>query len=144
MSMGTRPERCRGAQLNSRKGIAFMKFKRATQVAEENKRVMSDIIANDLRDPRLGFITVTGVEAADDLRYAKVFISIFEDEARQKECLKALEAARGYIRRELGRKLGLRYTPDFDFRIDKSIAEGDRIDRLLHQIAKEKAPHEPE
>ena len=121
-----------------------MKFKRATQVAEEIKRVMSDIIANDLRDPRLGFITVTGVEAADDLRYAKVFISIFEDEERQKQCLKALEAARGYIRRELGRKLGLRYTPDFDFRIDKSIAQGDRIDRLLHQIEQEKAPHEPQ
>jgi ribosome-binding factor A len=121
-----------------------MKFKRSTQVAEELKRVMTDIIANDLRDPRLGFITVTGVDLADDLRYAKVFISIFEDETRQKECLKALEAARGYIRRDLGRKLGLRYIPDFDFKIDKSIAEGDRIDRLLHQIEKEKTPHEPE
>ncbi len=121
-----------------------MQHKRSTQVAETIKRMASDIIANDLNDPRVGFVTVTGVELADDLRYAKVFISIFEDDKRQKECFKALEAARGYIRRELGRKLGLRYTPDFDFRIDKSIAEGDRIDRLLHQLEQEKAPHEPE
>ena len=121
-----------------------MKYKRADQVAEEIKRVMSEIIANELRDPRLGFITITGVEAADDLRYAKVFISIYEDEARQQECLKGLNAAKGFIRRELGRRLGLRYTPEFDFRIDKSIAEGDKIDRLLNQIAKETAPHEPE
>ncbi len=120
-----------------------MKFKRATQVAEEIKRVMSEIIANDLRDPRLGFITITGVEADDDLRHARVFISIFEDAERQKQCLRALDAAKGFIRRELGRKLSLRYTPDFDFRIDKSIAEGDKIDRLLHQIAREKEPHEP-
>ncbi|MDI6740123.1 MAG: 30S ribosome-binding factor RbfA, partial [Candidatus Edwardsbacteria bacterium] len=105
-----------------------MKFKRATQVAEEMKRAISEIIAGELRDPRLGFITITGVELADDLRYAKVFISIFEDEARQKECLNGLESAKGFIRRELGRKLGLRYTPEFDFRIDKSVAEGDRID----------------
>ena len=121
-----------------------MKYKRATQVAEEMKRAITDIIANEVRDPRLGFITVTGVELADDLRYGKVFISIFEDEARQKACLDGLEAAKGFIRRQLGRRLGLRYTPDFDFRIDKSVAEGDKIDRLLHQIEREQAHHEPE
>lgn len=120
-----------------------MKYKRATQVAEEMKRAVTDIIANEVRDPRMGFITVTGVELADDLRYGKVFISIFEDEARQKQCLDGLNSAKGFIRRELGRRLGLRYTPEFDFRIDKSIAEGDKIDRLLHQIEKDKTPHEP-
>lgn len=121
-----------------------MKFKRATQVAEEMKRAIVEIIANDLRDPRLGFITITGVELADDLRYGKVFISIFEDEARQQQCLDGLNSAKGFIRRELGRKLGLRFTPEFDFRIDKTVAEGDKIDRLLHQIEKEKTHHEPE
>lgn len=121
----------------------IMKYKRATQVAEEMKRDITDIIANEVRDPRMGFITVTGVELADDLRYGKVFISIFEDEARQRQCLDGLNSAKGFIRRELGRRLGLRFTPEFDFHIDKSIAEGDKIDRLLHQIAKEKAPHEP-
>jgi len=121
-----------------------MKYKRATQVSEEIKRVMSEIIANDLRDPRLGFITITGVEADDDLRHARVYISIFEDAERQKQCLKALDAAKGYIRRELGRRIALRYTPDFDFHIDKSIAEGDKIDRLLHQIEKEKGTHGPQ
>ena len=121
-----------------------MKYKRATQVAEEIKRVMTDIIANDLRDPRLGFITVTGVEADDDLRHARVYISIFEDAERQKQCLKALDAAKGFIRRELGRRIALRLTPYFEFHIDKSIAEGDKIDRLLHQIEQEKASHEPQ
>ena len=121
-----------------------MKFKRATQVAEEMKRAIVEIIANDLRDPRLGFITITGVELADDLRYGKVFISIFEDEPRQQQCLDGLNSAKGFIRRELGRKLGLRFTPEFDFRIDKTVAEGDKIDRLLHQIEQEKSHHEPE
>jgi ribosome-binding factor A len=111
-----------------------MPFKRSAQVGGQMKREMSEILANHLKDPRLGFVTVTGVELSDDLRYARVYISIYGDAQNQKETLKGLKSAKGFIRREIGQRLRLRYCPDFDFRIDESIAEGDKIDRLLHQI----------
>lgn len=115
-----------------------MRFKRSSQVAEVIKREMSDIIANDIKDPRLGFVTVTGVELSDDLRYAKVFVSIMGEAGKKDESLNGLKSAKGFIRREIGQRLRLRYCPDFDFRVDESIAYGDRIDRLLNQIAEEK------
>ena len=114
-----------------------MHFKRSSQVAEVIKREMSDIIANQIKDPRLGFVTVTGVELSDDLRYAKIFVSIFGEEDKKRETLDGLHSAKGFIRREIGTRLRLRYCPDFDFKIDESIAYGDKIDRLLNQIAKE-------
>lgn len=117
-----------------------MPFKRSSQVGQQMKRELSEIIAGQLKDPRLGFVTVTDVELADDLRFAKVFISILGDPDKQKETMKGLKSAKGYIRRELGQRLQLRNCPDFDFRIDGSIAEGDKIDRLLNQIAQEKKP----
>jgi ribosome-binding factor A len=107
-------------------------------VAEVIKRETSDIISNQLKDPRLGFITVTGVELADDLRYAKIFISIYGEPEKQKQSLQGIESAKGYIRRELGHRLRLKFTPEIDFRIDESIAYGDRIDRLLNQLSKER------
>ncbi len=115
-----------------------MPFKRAIQVAEALKREASDIIANHLKDHRLGFITVTGVEMADDLRYAKIFLSVMGDEEARERSLQGLESAKGFVRRELGQRLRLKFTPEIDFRIDQSVATGDRIDRLLHQIAEEK------
>jgi len=117
-----------------------MPFKRSSQVGQQMKRELSGIIASQLKDPRLGFVTVTDVELADDLRYAKVFISIYGDPDKQKQTLKGLKSAKGYIRRELGQRLQLRNCPDFDFRIDESIAQGDKIDHLLNQISKEKKP----
>lgn len=115
-----------------------MQFKRSTQVAEALKREASDIIAHGLKDPRLGFITVTGVDLADDLRYAKIFLSVMGDAESQKRTLEGLESAKGFVRRELGHRLRLKFTPEIDFRIDESVAQGDRIDRLLHQIAEER------
>lgn len=114
-----------------------MHFKRSSQVAEVIKREMSDIIANEIKDPRLGFVTVTGVDLSDDLRYAKIFVSIFGEGDKRKETLKCLHSAKGFIRREIGTRLRLRYCPDFDFKVDDSIAYGDKIDRLLNQISKE-------
>ncbi len=117
-----------------------MPFKRSSQVGQQMKRDLSEIIAGQLKDPRLGFVTVTDVELDDDLRYAKVFISIYGDLDKQKQTLKGLKSAKGYIRRELGQRLQLRNCPDFDFRIDESIAQGDKIDHLLNQLAQEKKP----
>lgn len=115
-----------------------MQFKRSIQVAEALKREASDIIANSLKDPRLGFITVTGADMADDLRYARIFISILGDEDARKKSLQGLESAKGFVRRELGQRLRLKFTPEIDFKFDETVAQGDRIDRLLHQLSEEK------
>ena len=114
-----------------------MHFKRSSQVAEVIKREMSDIISNHIKDPRLGFVTVTGVDLTDDLRYAKVYVSVYGEEDKRKESLQGLNSAKGFIRREIGKRLRLRYCPDFAFRVDESIAYGDKIDRLLNQLSKE-------
>ncbi len=115
-----------------------MQFKRSTQVAEALKREASDIIANGLKDPRLGFITVTGVDLADDLRYARIYVSVLGAPDVQKRSLQGLESAKGFVRRELGQRLRLKFTPEIDFKVDESVARGDRIDRLLHQIEEER------
>mgnify|MGYP001426037801 CR=1 FL=1 len=117
-----------------------MHFKRSSQVAEVIKREMSDILSHHIKDPRLGFITVTGVDLSDDLRYAKVFVSIFGEKDKQQESLDGLASAKGFIRKEIGSRLRLRYCPDFSFKVDESIAYGDKIDRLLNQISKEDKP----
>jgi len=119
-----------------------MQFKRSTQVAEAIKREASDIIANKLKDPRLGFITVTGVDLADDLRYAKIYISIFGASDVQARTLEGLQSARGFVRREIGHRLRLKFTPEVDFRLDESVAQGDRIDRILNRLSEERG-HEP-
>lgn len=115
-----------------------MQFKRSTQVAEAIKREASDIIANKLKDPRLGFITVTGVDLADDLRYAKIFVSIFGEAEVQVRTWEGLQSARGFVRREIGHRLRLKFTPEIDFRLDESVAQGDRIDRILHRLSEER------
>jgi len=79
-----------------------MQFKRSSQVAEVIKREMSDIISNHIKDPRLGFVTVTGVDLSDDLRYAKVYVSVYGEEDKRKESLQGLSSAKGFIRREMG------------------------------------------
>ena len=118
-----------------------MQFKRSTQVAEAVKREVSDIIEKELKDPRLGFITVTGCEMADDLRYGRVFVSVYGEGEKRKASLDGLESAKSFIRREVGHRLRLRYTPELDFRMDESVAQGDRIDRLLHQLEKDREDH---
>ena len=110
---------------------------RPSRVAEEIKKEVSVVIPREIKDPSLGFVTVTGVEVTNDLRYAKIFVSILggdEDEARS---LSALNSAKGLVRSEIGKRIRLRFTPEITFVIDKSLDKGARINELLSQVKTE-------
>ncbi len=117
---------------------------RSVKVAEEIKREIAQMIRDDLKDPRLkGLISVTHVEVTNDLRYAKIFVSMYSQENDEKSAFKALEKASGYLRSELAKRLQLRYTPELIFKFDDSIQYGDKINKIISNINKsEKAEDE--
>ncbi|WP_455662781.1 30S ribosome-binding factor RbfA [Pradoshia sp.] len=115
---------------------------RSTRVGEQMKKELSDILGRKLKDPRVGFVTVTDVEVSGDLQQAKVFISVLGDADKREDTLKGLEKAKGFIRSELGQRIRLRKTPELFFEFDESIDYGNRIESLLHQIHKEEKNEE--
>lgn len=111
-----------------------MQGKRLDRVNQLIKEEISMVLQRELKDPRLGFITVTEVETANDLRLAKVFVSVLGDETKWASSLAALKSARGFIRHWLRGHLDLRVTPELDFRPDRSMAHAARIQELLKQL----------
>lgn len=113
--------------------------RRQERMSVEIKKILSNIIHEDIKDPRIDFTTVsiTRVDVPSDISHARVNISILGDEEKQEETMKALQKARGYIRTEVARQLQIRHAPDLDFRLDKSIEHGIRISTLLEGISKE-------
>ena len=104
--------------------------RRADRLAGEIRDEIARMIASELKDPRLGFVTVTRVDLAADLRYAKVFVGILgEDETGP--TLEALRRASGFIRREIGRRMRVRVSPEIDFRYDKGLDATDGVARAL-------------
>jgi len=111
---------------------------RGGRINEEFKREISTLIRNSIKDPRLSaMISVTDVKVTKDLRYAKVYVSIFcESDEEKKSNLEALKSASGFIRKELGHKVNLRHTPEILFEIDDSINYGMHMDELIERISK--------
>ncbi|MCU9593049.1 30S ribosome-binding factor RbfA [Caldibacillus thermolactis] len=110
---------------------------RSKQVGEQMKKELSDIISRKLKDPRVGFVTVTDVEVSGDLQQATVFISVLGDDKKKEETLIGLSKAKGFIRSEIGKRIRLRKTPEIFFEFDESIDYGNRIETLLNQIQRE-------
>ncbi|MPZ13949.1 MAG: 30S ribosome-binding factor RbfA [Chloroflexi bacterium] len=99
---------------------------------------IADLLTREARDPRLhGVISITGVETSPDLRTARVHVSVLGTEEESEATLVLIRRAASFFRRELAARLNLRHTPELDFRLDRSIAEGARIDRLLREIRRE-------
>jgi ribosome-binding factor A len=115
-------------------GVDFMGFHRANRLAEEMKKEVSQILREEIKDPRVGFVSVTRVEVSSDLRYAKVFISVLGSQEERQEVARALKRAGGFIRSELARRIRLRFTPELTFKIDDSIEHGVRIANILDQV----------
>jgi ribosome-binding factor A len=111
-----------------------MAFKRADKVSEAIKREVSVLLTQEVKDPGVHFVTVTGVETTDDLRHAKIYVSVMGDEATRNETLQALDRAKGFLRGELGRRVQLRYTPEIQFHLDNSLDHAFKIKGLLDSI----------
>ena len=122
---------------------------RVEKVQELMKQEISRIILRELKDPRIGFVTVTSVECTGDLREAKVYVSLMGNEAQVKACWSGLNSSLGFIRREIGKRIRLRVTPELSFALDKSLDYSAHIQELLLKIkaedeakAKDSAPEE--
>jgi ribosome-binding factor A len=106
---------------------------RANRLAEEMKKEISEILRDEIKDPRVGFVSVTRVEVSSDLRYARVYVSVLGDPVERREAEKALKKAGGFIRSQLAHRIRLRYTPELTFKLDESIEHGIRISSLFKQ-----------
>ncbi len=98
------------------------------------KKELTDILSRKVKDPRVGFVTVTDVEVTGDLQQAKVYITVLGNEQDREGTLKALAKAKGFIRSEVGQRIRLRKTPELIFEFDESVEYGNRIDTLLREI----------
>lgn len=107
---------------------------RVRKIQEFIKQEAGRILLRDLKDPRLGFVTVTSVKLTGDLREATVYVSLFGHEEEKQASLKILRRARGFFRKEIGRQLKIYYTPDIFFEEDTSLDYGMRIDGILKKI----------
>ena len=110
---------------------------RIEKIQELMKQEISKIILQELKDPRIGFITVTQVEVSRDLSLAKVYISIMGSEEQIEGSWKGLQSSLGFIRREVGHRIRLRITPELRFVLDKSLDYSDHIQKLLLQIERD-------
>ncbi len=112
---------------------------RIGRISEEMKKEVSAIIQNELKDPRLPkIVSVTSAEVTKDLRYAKIYVSVLGSEEEKENALKGLKSAQGFIRREIGHRLKLRYTPELIFHLDNSIERGIYISKLIDETLNDK------
>jgi len=123
---------------------------RPERVAQMVQQCLGELFARGIRDPRVGLVTITGAKISPDLRQARVYWTVHGGEAHMKSTAEGLEAAKAYLRREVGKQLGMRVVPDLSFTYDEAIDRGDRIDQLLREakasdsrLAAEAPPREP-
>ncbi len=111
--------------------------KRSERVGDLISREVSLILDRELKDPRLGFVTITGTDVTDDLRFARVYVTILGDESQVQESLKGLKSAEGFVQHLIGERIRLKYVPKISFHIDDSDLRGARIDQLLKEVMEE-------
>ena len=116
-----------------------MSIERTARYSEEVKKVVSHLIQNDLKDPRIPMLTsITKVTVTKDLRYAKIYVSVFGNQEQKVKCIEGLKSAAGYIRHEVASKIKSYYTPEMIFEIDNSIEQGIHISKLIDEVSKKK------
>ncbi|CAD7359992.1 MULTISPECIES: 30S ribosome-binding factor RbfA [Staphylococcus] len=109
---------------------------RAERVGEQMKKELMDIINNKLKDPRVGFLTITDVQPTNDLSLAKVYLTVLGSDKEREDTFKGLEKAKGFIKSEIGQRMRLRIVPDLQFEYDASIEYGNRIEQLIQDLNK--------
>ena len=112
-----------------------MTSRRPQRIGDQIQKEISFILSRGLKDPRIGFVTITGVEMTPDLHLARVYYSVLGDDAARRNTERGLKKAIPFLRHELGQKIRLRYVPDLMFIFDTTLDYGDRIENLLKQAA---------
>jgi ribosome-binding factor A len=116
---------------------------RMRRVDEAVRAVLSDAIAKDLQDPRVGFVTVTAVKTSPDLRHARVYVSVLGDEQARADTLDGLSSAHGFLQGRVAAELTLKHTPMLTFEYDESVDRGMRITQLIDEIPIDEIPTHP-
>ena len=109
-------------------------YKRSEKVAEAIHETVSQMIVKGLKDPRIGFVTITGVKVTDDLHLATIYFTVVGSDDEKMATEAGLNSARGFIRREMGKSLRMRYVPDILFKYDVAVAYGSHIENILREI----------
>ena len=111
---------------------------RLQRINEEVKKALSEIVANEIKDPRLPMLTsITDVRVSKDLAHAEVYFSVFGEEEQREKALAALKSASGFIRRALAKKVDLRATPELKFKEDRSIEKGIKMSAFIDEVIKQ-------
>lgn len=120
--------------------------RRVSRVSALIKREISQLLLQEIKDDRVGagMVSVTDVDVSGDLQHAKIFVSIYGTDEAKAETMDGLKAATGFVRRELGQRLGLRRTPEIMFLEDESLERGDRLLSLINQLSHERKPESVE
>jgi ribosome-binding factor A len=121
-----------------------MEGKRSEKVADLIQKEISEMLLKTLKDPRIGFVTITRVAVSEDCRLAKVYFSVTGTLAERKRSTEGLNSAKGYVRKELGRRMTLKYTPEIMFQFDPSIEYAIHIGEVIHQLKQEREKGEDE
>ena len=120
----------------------MLEGKRAERVADLIHKEISEMLVRSIKDPRIGFVTITRVTVSEDIRLAKVYFSMMGSEAERERSMSGLNSARGYVRKELGRRMRLKHTPDITFHFDPSIEYAIHIAEVIQQLHLEKEENE--
>ena len=112
-------------------------YSRSQRVVEQIRRELAELIRLEVKDPRVGFITLTDVEITPDYAHAKVFFASMTGEADVPEIMQGLRRASGFLRRELGRRVRIHTTPELHFVYDRSVEEGSRLSKLIDDVVRE-------
>lgn len=116
-----------------------MSYPREKRLAEEIKKIVSNIIGNELRDPRVSPMTsIVEVDLTRDLRYVNIYVSILGDDEEKEETMRGLTRASGFIRREIGKNIKARYTPEVIFKLDNSIERGIHMYNIITKVSEQK------
>ena len=121
-----------------------MSSRRVERVSQQLKQIIGNLIVSELRDPRMGFMTVTKVEPTQDLREAKIHVSILGEESERRRTMHGLKHATGFLQREAGKQLSLRTVPILTFVEDDSVKKSVRISRLIAESLEEETAEEQE
>jgi ribosome-binding factor A len=118
-----------------------MEGKRSEKVADLIQKEISQMLVKSIKDPRIGFVTITKVTVSEDCRFAKVYFSVAGTLAERESSVRGLDSAKGYVRKELGRRLRLRYTPEIVFQFDPSIEYAIHMEEVIRNIHRGEEPN---